>query len=231
MLLLVVPIGVTVHSVVSWIFGLTFRAGWDSTIFAPYFAVGALYSGTAMLITLMIITRRFFHLEEYFEEKHFRYLSYMLAVFGIVYLYFTFAEYLTVAYKLQSNESLLLQELLIGRYAFLVWPGFVGGQILPILVALCVLVPAIGGGVRGLDRIGHRAAILRHALHAIGIDHQRLDDDEIGLAPVPFRRKHREVCSLIAVVGAGGHQHRPGPARRPPLGQGEIILHRMGRRR
>jgi Ni/Fe-hydrogenase subunit HybB-like protein len=136
MLLLVVPIGVTVHSVVSWIFGLTFRAGWDSTIFAPYFAVGALYSGTAMLITLMIITRRFFHLEEYFTEKHFRYLSYMMAVFGIVYLYFTFAEYLTIAYKLQSNESLLLQELLLGRYALLVWPGFVGGQILPIILAL-----------------------------------------------------------------------------------------------
>jgi Ni/Fe-hydrogenase subunit HybB-like protein len=136
MLLLIVPIGVTVHSVVSWIFGLTFRAGWDSTIFAPYFAVGALYSGTAMLITLMIITRRFFHLEEYFTEKHFRYLSYMLAVFGFVYLYFTFAEYLTVAYKLQSNESLLLQELLVGRYAFLVWPGFIGGQILPIILVL-----------------------------------------------------------------------------------------------
>lgn len=136
MLLLVVPIGVTVHSVVSWIFGLTFRAGWDSTIFAPYFAVGALYSGTAMLITLMIVTRRLFHLEEYFTEKHFRYLSLMMAVFGIVYLYFTFAEYLTVAYKLQSNESLLLQELLLGRYAMLVWPGFIGGQILPILAAL-----------------------------------------------------------------------------------------------
>ncbi len=130
--LLVVPIGVTVHSVVSWIFGMTFRAGWDSTIFAPYFAVGALYSGVAMIITLMLIVRRVYHLEEYFTLKHFTYLSYLLGVFGLIYLYFTFAEYLTIGYKLEGGERLLLQELFFGRYAFLVWPGFIGGQILPI---------------------------------------------------------------------------------------------------
>ena len=134
MMLLVVPIGVTVHSVVSWIFGMTFRAGWNSTIFAPYFAVGALYSGVAMIIMLMIITRRVYHLEEYFTMKHFTYLSYLLGVFGLIYLYFTFAEYLTVGYKLESSERLLIQELFFGRYAYLVWPGFIGGQILPIVM-------------------------------------------------------------------------------------------------
>ncbi|MBI2935599.1 MAG: polysulfide reductase NrfD [Chloroflexi bacterium] len=134
MMLLVIPIGVATHSVVSWIFGMTFRAGWNSTIFAPYFAVGALYSGTAMLITLMFIFRRLYHLEEYFTEKHFRYLGYKLAAFGALYLYFTFAEYLTVAYKLEGGDRLLLQELFLGRYSLLVWAGFFGGQILPILV-------------------------------------------------------------------------------------------------
>ncbi|MBI4199884.1 MAG: polysulfide reductase NrfD [Chloroflexi bacterium] len=139
MMVLIIPIGVTVHSVVSWIFGMTYRSGWDSTIFAPYFAVGALYSGVAMLITLMFVLRRVCHLEEYLTEKHFRYLGYMLAAFGVLYLYFTFAEYLTVAYKLEGGESLLLEELLLGRYSLLVWSGFFGGQILPILV---VLLPA-----------------------------------------------------------------------------------------
>lgn len=134
MMLLVIPIGVTVHSVVSWIFGMTFRAGWNSTIFAPYFAVGALYSGVAMLITLMFIYRRVYHLEEYFTEKHFRYLSYLLVVFGILYLYFTFAEYLTVAYKLEGGERLLMEELFLGRYSLLVWIGFFAGQVLPILL-------------------------------------------------------------------------------------------------
>ncbi len=134
-MLIVIPVGVLTHSVVSWIFGMTFRAGWNSTIFAPYFAVGALYSGTAMIITVMYIFRRLNHLEDYLTPKHFRYLGYMLAAFGLIYLYFTFAEYLTVGYKLESGDKLLLDELFFGKYAWLVWPGFVGGQVLPIVLA------------------------------------------------------------------------------------------------
>jgi molybdopterin-containing oxidoreductase family membrane subunit len=136
MMLLIIPLGVATHSVVSWIFGLTFRAGWNSTIFAPYFAVGALYSGTAMLITLMYIFRRVYGLEEYLTLRHFRYLATLLGVFGIIYLYFTFAEYLTVAYKLEGGEDLLLDELFTGRYAALVWIGFFGGQIVPVAASL-----------------------------------------------------------------------------------------------
>ncbi len=135
MMLLVIPIGLATHSVVSWIFGMTFRAGWDSTIFAPYFAVGALYSGTAMLITLMAVLRRIYHLEEYFTEKHFRYLAYMLVAFGALYFYFTFADYLTVGYKLESADRLLLDQLFFGTYSGIVWPSFIAGQILPVLIA------------------------------------------------------------------------------------------------
>ena len=135
MTLLVIPLGVATHSVVSWIFGLTFRAGWDSTIFAPYFAVGALYSGTAMLITVMVIVRKVYRLEAFLTEKHFRYLSFMLVAFGLIYLYFTFAEYLTVAYKQAGSEKQLLQELFTGRYSLLVWPFFFFGQIVPLAVA------------------------------------------------------------------------------------------------
>ncbi len=135
MMFMIIPIGVATHSVVSWIFGLTYRSGWNSTIFAPYFVIGALYSGTAMLITLMYIFRRAYHLEDYLTLRHFRYLATLLVVFGVIYLYFTFAEYLTVSYKLEGGDNLLLGELFFGRYAFLVWAGFVGGQIVPILLA------------------------------------------------------------------------------------------------
>lgn len=135
-MLLVIPLGVATHSVVSWIFGLTFRAGWNSTIFAPYFAVGALYSGTAMLITLMFIFRRLYHLEDYLTLRHFHYLATLLGVFGIIYLYFTFAEYLTVTYKLEGGDDLLLDSLFTGRYAPLVWAGFFGGQIVPVVASL-----------------------------------------------------------------------------------------------
>jgi len=135
MMLLVMPLGVATHSVVSWIFGMTYRAGWDSAIFAPYFVVGALYSGTAMLISLMFIFRRLLGLQEYLTEKHFKYLATMLVAFGAGYLYFTFADYLTSAYKMQGGEDELLQVLFFGKYAPLVWIGFVGGQIIPMILA------------------------------------------------------------------------------------------------
>ncbi len=136
MAILIIPIGVATHSVVSWIFGMTTRPGWDSTIFAPYFAVGALYSGTAMLITLMYIFRRVCHLEEYFTVQHFRYLGYFMAASGLLYLYFTFAEYLTVVYKPAESKAPLLESLFFGEYAWLVWTSFIAGQIVPIAVAV-----------------------------------------------------------------------------------------------
>lgn len=135
MMVLIIPIAVATHSVVSWIFGLTYRSGWDSTIFAPYFVVGALYSGTAMLITMMYIFRRLYGLEEYLTLRHFKLLATLLVVFGLTYIYFTFAEYLTVGYKLEEADNELLQELFFGRYALLVWLGFVGGQLLPVMLA------------------------------------------------------------------------------------------------
>jgi molybdopterin-containing oxidoreductase family membrane subunit len=135
MMVLIIPIAVATHSVVSWIFGLTYRSGWDSTIFAPYFVVGALYSGTAMLITMIYIFRRLYRLEEFLTLRHFRLLATLLVVFGLTYIYFTFAEYLTVGYKLEEADNELLEELFFGRYAFLVWLGFVGGQLLPVALA------------------------------------------------------------------------------------------------
>jgi molybdopterin-containing oxidoreductase family membrane subunit len=135
MMVLIIPIAVATHSVVSWIFGLTYRSGWDSTIFAPYFVVGALYSGTAMLITMMYIFRRLYGLEEYLTLRHFKLLATLLVVFGLTYTYFTFAEYLTVSYKLEEADNALLQELFFGRYALLVWAGFIGGQLLPVTLA------------------------------------------------------------------------------------------------
>ena len=123
MMLIIIPIAVSVHTVVSWIFGMTLRAGWDSTVFGPYFVVGAIFSGTAAIITVMYIFRRIYHLEEYITEKQFRYLGYLLLALGVIYLYFTVAEYLTTGYKLTEGDKPLLQELMLGRYALPFW-GF-----------------------------------------------------------------------------------------------------------
>src|SRR5436309_15106832 len=53
MAVVIIPVAVSVHTVVSWIFGMTLRPGWHSTILGPYFGVGAIFSGTAAIITAM----------------------------------------------------------------------------------------------------------------------------------------------------------------------------------
>lgn len=134
MMILIIPIAVSVHTVVSWIFAMTLRPGWNSTIFGPYFVVGAIFSGIAGIITVMYLFRRIYHLEAYITEKHFRNLAYLLLTMGVIYLYFTFAEYLTTGYKLMEGERLLLEQLLVGEFALSFWAFVVGGLIVPMLL-------------------------------------------------------------------------------------------------
>lgn len=136
MMVLIIPIAVSVHTVVSWIFAMTMRPGWNSTVFGPYFVVGAIFSGVAAIITVMWIFRKVYHLEDYITEKHFRYLGFLLLALDLIYMYFTLAEYLTTGYKLELGDKALLEELMLGRYAPLFWAFVVGGTIVPgLLVA------------------------------------------------------------------------------------------------
>jgi Ni/Fe-hydrogenase subunit HybB-like protein len=134
MAVVIVPVAVSVHSVVSWIFGMTLRSGWDSTIFGPYFVVGAIFSGIAGIVVVMAIFRRAYHLEEYITERHFRYLGSLLLAAGVLYAYFTLSEYATVGYKMEVGGASLLSALLVGRYAPYFWFFAIFGTIVPIVL-------------------------------------------------------------------------------------------------
>ncbi len=134
MAVVIVPVAVSVHTVVSWIFGMTLREGWNSTIFGPYFVVGAIFSGIGGIIVVMAIFRRVLHLEEFITERHFVYLGYLLLALALVYAYFTASEYVTVGYKLKVGDDALLHELLGGRYAGLFWTFAIGGVAVPALL-------------------------------------------------------------------------------------------------
>ena len=71
MAVMVIPIAVSVHTVVSLVFAMTLQPMWHSTIFGPYFVVGAIFSGIAALIIAMIVFRRAYHLEAYLKPVHF----------------------------------------------------------------------------------------------------------------------------------------------------------------
>jgi len=134
MAILIIPIAVSVHTVVSWIFGMTFRPGWHSTIFGPYFVIGAIFSGTAGIITAMAIFRSAYHLEGYIKPLHFQKLGILLLSLDFMYIYFTFSEYLTVGYTAEKPDAGLLDILFSGNYSLTFWSMAVLGLFLPAII-------------------------------------------------------------------------------------------------
>ena len=67
---LATPLVVSVHSVVSTDFAASLLPGWHSTIFPPYFVAGAIFSGMAMVLTLMLVVRKVMHFEDYITIRH-----------------------------------------------------------------------------------------------------------------------------------------------------------------
>jgi Ni/Fe-hydrogenase subunit HybB-like protein len=122
MAVLVIPIAISVHSVVSFVFSMTLQPMWHSTIFGPYFVVGAIFSGIAALIVAMIIFRAAYGLHAYLKPIHFRYLGQLLLVMAALWFYFTFAEYLTGYYGSEPEEMKVFWSKFTGRF----WPFFWG---------------------------------------------------------------------------------------------------------
>jgi len=133
--IVIIPLAILVHSVLAWIFGMTLRPGWHSTIFAPYFVVAAVYSGTGMLIVIMWIFRKVYHLENHITKIHFNYLGIIMIVLGGLYGYFTFSEYLTSWYGSIKWDMEVLFRLFsptqyFGQFVFSVFVGV----LLPIII-------------------------------------------------------------------------------------------------
>ena len=131
---LIIPVAISVHTVVSWIMGMTLRAGWNSTIFGPYFVSGALFSGAAAVITAMAAFRWAYHLEDYITVQHFKRMGYLVITLGVIYAYFTFNEYWTPLYKLAAPERGYLGAVLSGSYAPLFWFTQIAGLLVPVLL-------------------------------------------------------------------------------------------------
>lgn len=132
MAILVIPIAVSVHTVVSWVFGMTVQPMWHSTIFGPYFVVGAIFSGIASLIIAMALIRKIYFLENYMKPIHFNHLGTLLMVFALLWFYFTFAEMLTTFYGNDPAHLVIFYSKLTGRYAPLFWS----------MVITCFLIPS-----------------------------------------------------------------------------------------
>jgi molybdopterin-containing oxidoreductase family membrane subunit len=96
---LATPLVLSVHSVVSWDFAMALVPGWHSTLFAPFFVDGAIFSGFAMVIVLVLPMRHFFGLHRYITDRHLDALAKLLLVTGLVLTYFYICEIFTAWYS------------------------------------------------------------------------------------------------------------------------------------
>jgi Ni/Fe-hydrogenase subunit HybB-like protein len=132
--IMIIPLAVSVHSVLAWAFASTSRPWWHESIWAPQFVVAALYSGVALVILVVAGFRRGYHLEKHITERHFVRLGFILATFAATYLYLTFADILPGAYVGEPGITAVFHELLVGRLALWFWMFVAVGGLLPLLL-------------------------------------------------------------------------------------------------
>jgi Ni/Fe-hydrogenase subunit HybB-like protein len=78
------PLVLSVHTIVSFDFATSVIPGWHTTIFPPYFVAGAIFSGFAMVLTLMIITRKLLHLQDYITVEHIESMNKVILLTGTI---------------------------------------------------------------------------------------------------------------------------------------------------
>ncbi|MBN1588222.1 MAG: polysulfide reductase NrfD [Pirellulales bacterium] len=147
MAVLIIPIAVSVHTVVSWIFGMTIRPMWHSTILGPYFVVGAIFSGIAAIIIAMAVLRKVYHFEGYLKPIHFNYLGLLLLTMTALWFYFTLAEYLTIGYGALPEEWHVFEAKVAGEFALMFWIMVGSMTVAFFLLLFCRSKWPIGGTV------------------------------------------------------------------------------------
>lgn len=132
--IIIIPLAVMVHTVLSYAFSLTSRPGWHSTIFGPYFVMAAIYSGVALVVVVIVVFRRVHHLERWIPERAIINLGYLMAALGVLYGYLLFTEVTTEGYVGAEATEKLLYALLLDRWSVLFWAFVFGGLVVPLLI-------------------------------------------------------------------------------------------------
>lgn len=127
---------VTVHTVVSWLFGMTLQPGWHTALIGPFFLLGAILSGTAAVVIVLAILRKAYHLELALPLSLFNSLRKLLITFVLGWLYMMIAEHLTIGYGNMKEEMVVLQDKFTGEYALIFWSMTVLVFGLPLLVLI-----------------------------------------------------------------------------------------------
>jgi len=127
---------VTVHTVVSWVFGMTIQPGWHTALIGPFFLLGAIYSGTAAVVIVLAILRRVYQMEEALPIDLFNSLRKLLIVFSLGWIYMMIAEFLTIFYGNIPEEMEVFWQKFTGDFSAIFW----GMTILVFIIPLFILI-------------------------------------------------------------------------------------------
>jgi len=147
MAIAIIPVAVSVHTIVSWDFAMVLVPMWHSTIFGPYFVAGAIFSGIAALIIAMAGLRKLLHLEDYLKPVHFDNLGKLLLMMSLLWFYFVFAERLTTWYGNEPSEMAVFWTTQRGAYAPLFWTMVFCNFLLPFPILAIKRLRTITGTV------------------------------------------------------------------------------------
>ena len=159
---LATPLVVSVHTIVSWDFATSVIPGWHATIFPPYFVAGAIFSGMAMVLTLMIIARKAMGLQDYINARHLDVMSKLViatgSIVGLAYL----TEFFTAQYTGNRYEQFVFLNRALGPFAWAYWT----------MVSCNVIIPQLfwfreGPGVCGRDLHHHYLREHRDVVRAL----------------------------------------------------------------
>lgn len=105
----IIPVMFSVHTIVSWDFAMATRPGWSSTIFGPYFIIGALHSGIAAVVVVLFFVRRMKHMDYFIRAEHFDGLGKLMLIVSMAWAYFFFNDYIVQWYGGDKWTRLLLE--------------------------------------------------------------------------------------------------------------------------
>ena len=131
---LATPLVLSVHSVVSWDFAMALVPGWHSTLFAPFFVDGAIFSGFAMVLVLVLPMRYFFNLNAYITARHLDMMAKLILVTGLVLTYFYVCELFTSWYSGEHIEKASLFWRLTSSYAWALFTMYFCNCVSPLIL-------------------------------------------------------------------------------------------------
>ena len=143
----IIPVAVSVHTIVSFDFSMAPVPMWHSTMFGPYFVAGAIFSGIAGLIIAMAALRKFLHLEAYLHPVHFENLGKLLLMMSMLWGYFIFAERLTTWFGNDNAEMNVFYVTQRGSFSPLYWTMIVCNLVIPFTILSLKWLRKISGCV------------------------------------------------------------------------------------